>query len=270
MSLKRRMHSSTLAAFIFPNYITNDCLRTCFIMYRSPRCSSPKMYANLLFLALTVTLIRPGQLLDSSSDLDTTQRSANLPFDFQFRGTSNSTHESISHVSLPSTTTPTATVPRNAFSDTFGVNISIPLQINEGAPPRGNSSLVRPTSRTVSGFSRNSEGLNGVPEKLLVCLLVEKNLFGTLYFDYGKSAAAIALGVQYANTIVLPPHLQLETLYKDIGYSCEKANHAVAHFLRVLENGYRCDVVVGPGINVIALICSSFFFQLYDLTVNVN
>ncbi|OWA53394.1 hypothetical protein BV898_17825 [Hypsibius exemplaris] len=97
-----------------------------------------------------------------------------------------------------------------------------------------------------------------IKEMLLVCLLIETNSEGTLYYDYDKSAAAIDLALEYANNDILPTNMTMIKHHESMGSTCTPHNHAASRLMKLAEEHFQCSVIIGPG-------CGYSMESMYDV-----
>ena len=82
--------------------------------------------------------------------------------------------------------------------------------------------------------------------QLTMCYFIERNTRGIIY-DYNKAAAALDLAMSYANDVILPPEVQLTSVYRDIGRTCGGKTEVVGLALKLRDDGVNCSVYIGPG-----------------------
>ncbi|OWA50762.1 Atrial natriuretic peptide receptor 1 [Hypsibius exemplaris] len=86
---------------------------------------------------------------------------------------------------------------------------------------------------------------------LTMCYFIERNTKGIIY-DYNKAAPAMDLATIYANDFILPPGIQLRSVYTDIGSECNRKTHVIGQALKQREDGITCSVYIGPGCGLVA------------------
>ncbi|GAU91895.1 hypothetical protein RvY_04064 [Ramazzottius varieornatus] len=79
-----------------------------------------------------------------------------------------------------------------------------------------------------------------------MCYRLERNGVGMIY-DYNEAAATMDMALDYANHNILPSHLRLASVYRDIGNTCSAKTHIVEHALGLKDKGVFCTVYIGPG-----------------------
>ncbi|XP_055354563.1 atrial natriuretic peptide receptor 1-like [Paramacrobiotus metropolitanus] len=95
--------------------------------------------------------------------------------------------------------------------------------------------------------------------QLRACLFIERDLAGHTYYGYEKAAAAMDFALEYANELIMPQKVKLSMQHIDIGTECRERNHLAAMMLNMIDTGYICDVIIGPG-------CGYGAESLYDVT----
>ena len=85
---------------------------------------------------------------------------------------------------------------------------------------------------------------NGIiPPKLTVCFVIEDDSY---FGSYRRLAAAVDLGIEHANTFVMPNSTQLQVVFQSSGASCTKTLYsAVSAMLDMLDKGTTCDMYLG-------------------------
>ncbi|OWA50764.1 hypothetical protein BV898_15270 [Hypsibius exemplaris] len=94
-----------------------------------------------------------------------------------------------------------------------------------------------------------------VPTVLTMCYFIERNTSGLTY-DYDKAQAALDLATTHVNDFILPPEIQIRSVYSDIGRDCTAKTHVVGMALKQREQGINCSVYIGPGCGLAAEIFS--------------
>ncbi|XP_055350308.1 atrial natriuretic peptide receptor 1-like [Paramacrobiotus metropolitanus] len=88
--------------------------------------------------------------------------------------------------------------------------------------------------------------INPKDKTIRLCVMVEKD--PSLYYDYSRAAAAIDMGIEWANQKMLTDGRQIVKLFIDVGGSCVFKNDAVIfQALRLRDQGIVCHAFLGPG-----------------------
>ena len=85
---------------------------------------------------------------------------------------------------------------------------------------------------------------NGIiPPKLTVCFVIEDDSY---FGSYSRLAAAVDLGIEHANSFVMPNSTQLQVVFQSSGTSCTRTLYsAVNAILDMMEKGTTCDMYLG-------------------------
>ncbi|OWA50761.1 Atrial natriuretic peptide receptor 1 [Hypsibius exemplaris] len=108
-------------------------------------------------------------------------------------------------------------------------------------------------------------GTKPSPTVLTMCYFIERKTTGVIY-DYDKAAAAMDLALTYTNDFILPPDIQIRSVYTDIGRGCSTRTHVVGQAMKQRADGINCSVYIGPGCGLAAAIFSDLI-SVWDIPI---
>jgi hypothetical protein len=79
------------------------------------------------------------------------------------------------------------------------------------------------------------------------CMMINRNTFGNMIFDFDKSAGAVQLALDYVTNNVLPDDVVLEMVYINLGPICNAKSLVVSHAMNLWDKGINCNAYIGPG-----------------------